>query len=62
MAAKRSFHFSDKEKDEAGLPDGLPAGIVECLHSPFCRGLKVFLFSGSTPVLSVRKTAACGRP
>ncbi len=38
-------HFSVKEKDEASLASRFSPGFVECLHSPFCRSLKVFLFS-----------------
>ena len=37
-------NFSVKEKDEASPPRGCEAGFDECLHSPICRGLEVFLF------------------
>jgi hypothetical protein len=37
-------HFSDKEKDEASPLKLFLRGFVECLHSPFCRSLKVFCF------------------
>ncbi len=36
--------FSVKEKDEASLFRECGMGSAECLHSPFCRGLKVFIF------------------
>ena len=36
-------NFSVKEKDEASPSRECVAGFAECLHSPFCRGLKVFL-------------------
>ena len=35
-------NFSVKEKDEASLSRECVAGFADCLHSPFCRGLKVF--------------------
>ena len=35
-------NFSVKEKDEASLSRERVAGFADCLHSPFCRGLKVF--------------------
>ena len=34
--------FSVKEKDEASPWRECVAGFAECLHSPICRGLKVF--------------------
>ena len=37
-------NFSVKEKDEASLSRECVAGFAECLHSPFCRGLKVSCF------------------
>ena len=37
-------NFSVKEKDEASLFRECGIGAVECLHSPFCRGLKIFVF------------------
>ena len=37
-------NFSVKEKDEASPSRECAAGFAECLHSPFCRGLKVFVF------------------
>jgi hypothetical protein len=42
--------FSVKEKDEASPRELFSLGFVECLHSPFCRSLKVFPFSGSSLV------------
>ena len=33
-----------QEKDEASLLRECETGFVGCLHSPFCRGLKVFVF------------------
>src|SRR5260370_30511036 len=41
-------NFSVKEKDEASLPRGCAAGFVGCLHSPICRGLKVFVLAAET--------------
>ena len=39
-----------QEKDEASLPRECGAGFVECLHSPFCRSLRVFCFwAGNSP-------------
>ena len=35
-------NFSVKEKDEASLSRACAVGFADCLHSPFCRGLKVF--------------------
>jgi len=35
-------NFSVKEKDEARPLNRFFSGFVECLHSPLCRGLKVF--------------------
>jgi hypothetical protein len=35
-------NFSVKEKDEASLSRECVAGFADCLHSPICRGLKVF--------------------
>jgi len=37
-------NFSVTEKDEASLARECAPGFAECLHSPFCRGLKVFVF------------------
>ena len=37
-------NFSVKEKDEASPLRECAMGFAECLHSPICRGLKVFLF------------------
>lgn len=34
--------FSVKEKDEASLFRERGQDSIECLHSPICRGLKVF--------------------
>ncbi len=39
--------FSVTEKDEASLPNCFREEFVECLHSPFWRGLKVFVFQTS---------------
>jgi hypothetical protein len=41
------INFSVKEKDEASLFRECGMGSAECLHSPFCRGLKVFYFQAS---------------
>jgi hypothetical protein len=35
-------NFSVKEKDEASPLRECAMGFPECLHSPICRGLKVF--------------------
>lgn len=40
----RAANFSVKEKDEASPARVCALGSAECLHSPFCRGLKVFYF------------------
>jgi hypothetical protein len=51
--------FSVKEKDEASLPRECVAGYVGCLHSPICRGLKVFIFglrAGLSIVKPLRET------
>jgi hypothetical protein len=37
-------NFSVKEKDEASPSRECVAGFADCLHSPFCRGLKVCVF------------------
>ena len=37
-------NFSVKEKDEASPSRECAAGFAECLHSPFCRGLKACCF------------------
>jgi hypothetical protein len=37
-----------KEKDEASLTNRFLSGFAECLHSPFCRSLEVFLFLKSS--------------
>ena len=41
------INFSVKEKDEASLFRECGMGSAECLHSPFCRGLKVLSFQAS---------------
>ena len=45
MVALGAANFSVKEKDETSSLSAslLFSGLVECLHSPLCRGLKVFL-------------------
>ena len=45
--------FSVKEKDEASPFRGCEAGFAECLHSPFCRSLKLFYFQ--TPRWSLNR-------
>jgi hypothetical protein len=40
----RAADFSVKEKDEASPVRECVPGFDECLHSPFCRGLKAFCF------------------
>jgi hypothetical protein len=37
-------NFSVKEKDEASPFRECGRGFVECLHSPFCRGVKALYF------------------
>ena len=37
-------NFSVKEKDGASPLRECVAGFAECLHSPICRGLKVFCY------------------
>src|SRR4051794_18490548 len=50
-------NFSVKEKDEASPPRVCAPGFAECLHSPFCREMKAFLFlsSASTSSFSHRE-------
>ena len=38
------INFSVKEKDEASPSCECWRGFAECLHSPICRGVKVFCF------------------
>jgi hypothetical protein len=44
MPVLRVADFSVKEKDEASLARECAPGFVECLHSPICRRVKVFVF------------------
>ena len=44
MVPQSGTNFSVKEKDEASPLRVCAMGFAECLHSPFCRGLKVFYF------------------
>jgi len=52
-------NFSVKEKDEASPLRECVMGFAECLHSPICRGLKVFLFRGEVTGLR-REIAPAG--
>jgi hypothetical protein len=52
--------FSVKEKDEASPVRGCVAGFPECLHSPICRGLEVFCFSG--PALVSQSLTRSAKP
>jgi hypothetical protein len=53
-------NFSVKEKDEASPSRACGAGFDECLHSPICRGLKVFLSSG--PALVSQPLTRAAKP
>src|SRR5258706_9417573 len=57
FALRPSLRFSVKEKDEARPVPLVRKGIRECLHSPFCREMKAFLFLSSSfsfsPSLSI---------
>jgi len=42
----RTFRGTSPQREGWSQPaDLFSAGLVECLHSPFCRSLEVFLFS-----------------